>query len=200
MSGPSQEDVQKIEEALVAIRHNQSHARMHERGFRGGPDALHGDEETVHGWPGGPGGPPAGAPGAWHRGGPGFGRGRGRGPHDRSLGGAARFRLLDALRSTEHGGKAMGVSEIAEAIGVDQPRASRLVNDAAERGLVRRDVDPRDARRSSVQLTDAGRAVLEAAHSNRREAVTDALAGFTPEEVATFAALFSRFVEAWPRS
>lgn len=196
MSDPRQADVEKIEQALVAIRHNQSHARMHERGFRGGPDALHGDgeHEHGHGWPGGPGG---GAPAEWRRGGPGFGRGRG--PHDRSLGGAARFRLLDVLRQTDGAGRSMGVSEIAEAIGVDQPRASRLVNDAAERGLVRRDVDPRDARRSSVQLTDAGRAVLETAHSNRRAAVTDALADFTPEEVASFAALFSRFVAAWPR-
>jgi DNA-binding MarR family transcriptional regulator len=197
MSGPSQEDVQKIEQALVAIRHSQSHARMHERGFRGGPDALHGDG-AGHGWPGGPG-VPGSSGGEWHRGGPGFGRGQGHGPHDRSLGGAARFRLLDALRSVEGAEKPMGVSEIAEAIGVDQPRASRLVNDAAERGLVRRDVDPRDARRSSVQLTDAGRAALEAAHSNRREAVTDALADFTPDEIASFAALFSRFVAALPR-
>ena len=93
----------------------------------------------------------------------------------------------------------MGISEIAEAIHVDQPRASRLVNEAAERGLVTRRADDRDARRSVVELSDAGRRLLESAHATRRSAVTTALSGFTPEEVSTFSALLARFVEAWPR-
>jgi DNA-binding MarR family transcriptional regulator len=88
----------------------------------------------------------------------------------------------------------MGISEIADAIGVDQPRASRLVNEAVERGLVTRRADERDARRSVVELSAAGRALLHSAHVNRRTAVTDALAGFSAEEVATFSALLSRFV------
>lgn len=82
---------------------------------------------------------------------------------------------------------------------MDQPRASRLVNEAAERGLVTRRPDERDARRSVVQLSDAGRALLETAVATRRSAVTQAVAGFTPEETATFAALLTRFVAAWPR-
>jgi DNA-binding MarR family transcriptional regulator len=119
------------------------------------------------------------------------------GPHDRSLGGAARFRLLGALLTAE--GRRMGISEIAEAISVDQPRASRLVNDSAERGLVTRRADERDARRSVVELTDAGRTLLESARATRRSAVTDAVSGFTSEETATFAELLGRFVAAWPR-
>ena len=93
----------------------------------------------------------------------------------------------------------MGISEIAEAIGVDQPRASRLVNDALERGLVTRRADERDARRSIVELTDAGRAALETTRENRRTAVADALAEFTPQETATFAQLLTKFVAALPR-
>jgi DNA-binding MarR family transcriptional regulator len=98
--------------------------------------------------------------------------------------------MVGALRERD----GLSVSEIADAVGVDQPRASRLVGDAAERGLVTRRPDERDARRSVVQLTDAGRALLESAESRRRSAVADALAGFTPEETATFAALLARFV------
>jgi DNA-binding MarR family transcriptional regulator len=135
----------------------------------------------------GPGGPP------WMRGGPHLSgpgmHGRG-GPHDGGLLGAARFRMLGSLRERD----GLSVSEVADAVGVDQPRASRLVNDAAERGLVTRRPDDRDARRSVVQLTDAGRALLESVESRRRSAVAAALTGFTPEEAAIFAALFARFV------
>jgi DNA-binding MarR family transcriptional regulator len=131
---------------------------------------------------------------------------RARGPHghghgrtegarpDGALGGAARFRMLDALESG-----ACTVSELAAAIGVDQPRASRLVAEAADRGLVRRSVDPRDARRALVDLTPAGRAFLGSARSSRRSAVEAALAGFSAAERAAFAELLDRFVAAWPR-
>lgn len=119
---------------------------------------------------------------------------RGHAPHDRSLGGAARFRMLDALEAGPR-----TVSEIAAATGVDQPRASRLVADAAERGFVRREVDPRDARRAVVELTSGGREFLSAAHATRRSAVETALGGFSPDEREQFAALLQRFVAAWPR-
>jgi DNA-binding MarR family transcriptional regulator len=122
---------------------------------------------------------------------------RGHGPShaaDRSLGGAARFRMLDALEAGPR-----TVSEVAAATGVDQPRASRLVADAADRGLVRRGVDPRDARRAVVELTSAGREFLHSAHATRRDAVETALAGFSETERQEFAALLDRFVAAWPR-
>jgi DNA-binding MarR family transcriptional regulator len=115
-----------------------------------------------------------------------------RGPHDR-FGGAARFRLLGALRERD----GMSVSEIAEMVGVDQPRASRLVNESAERGLVTRRADEKDARRSVVEITAAGRAMLDTANASRRSAVQDAVAGFTPDERATFADLLTRFVAGW---
>jgi DNA-binding MarR family transcriptional regulator len=102
--------------------------------------------------------------------------------------------MLDALESG-----ARTVSELADATGVDQPRASRLVADAAERGLLRRGVDPGDARRAVIELTDAGRAHLTDAHRSRRTAVESALAGFSAAETERFAALLQRFVDAWPR-
>nr|WP_277871068.1 MarR family winged helix-turn-helix transcriptional regulator [Agromyces albus] len=109
---------------------------------------------------------------------------------------AARFRLLDALEGTE---RPPSVSELADAIGVDQPRASRLVQAAVEAGHARREVDPVDARRSAIVLTAAGRKLLADARGTRRDAVVTALAEFTPEERAELARLLSRFVAAWPR-
>ncbi len=133
---------------------------------------------------------------------PEFGRGRSHGsmggPHARRLGdalGAARFRLLERLVE----GSA-SISELADAIGVDQPRASRLVADAAARGLVQRTPDPTDARRTTVDLTDAGRSFLATLKDSRRSAVITALEGFSAEDTATFAALLSRFVQHWPAS
>jgi DNA-binding MarR family transcriptional regulator len=126
--------------------------------------------------------------------GPGPHRGVGPRGHDRSLGGAARFRMLDAL---EPGPST--ISELAAAVGVDQPRASRLVAEAVDRGLVRRGIDPADARRAIVELTTSGRQFLQSAHETRRGAVEQATARFTADETAQFATLLARFVDAWPR-
>ena len=180
MNTGRQDPISEIEQAVVTLRHFRTR----------GPGGR-----------GGHGGPP------WMREGRGDGADgpahmehmpmvRGfRGPHDRTMGGAARFRLLAALRDRD----GMSVSEIAEVIGVDQPRASRLVNDSAERGLVTRRADERDARRSVVELTEQGRSILSKTNESRRTAVADAVAGFTAEETATFAALLTRFVEGWTR-
>lgn len=198
-----------IEQALVALRRDQERRRLQRRAERG-------EGGGRRGWPGedGPGGP-----GGWRGGGrgrrghgdwPGGGRGGVQGdadgtgaehpPHPGHRGAhlahLARFRLLDALEGAEH---PPSVSELADAIGVDQPRASRLVQAAVEAGHARREADPADARRSAIVLTDAGRRLLSSARGNRRGAIESALAGFTPEETAELARLLSRFVEAWPR-
>ncbi len=179
MDSESQADaVRQIEQALLALR--PSHGRGPGRpGMGRGPGGGHRP-------PWGDGPPP------W------AGAGHGHGPHERGLGAGARFRLLEVL-STAAADARLGISEIADAVGVDQPRASRLVADAASRGLVTRSVDPLDARKSVVAITEAGRALLGTVRQGRRTAVTDALAGFTDEEVATFASLFARFAAAWPR-
>jgi DNA-binding MarR family transcriptional regulator len=125
--------------------------------------------------------------------------GPGRRGRDGSLGRFARVRMLEALAAADAEGRQLSVSSLATAIGVDQPRASRLVQEGVERGLVRRVPDPSDARRALIQLTTAGRSQLGEVQDHRRSAVETALASFTPEEARTFAELFARFVQAWPR-
>ncbi|GGI46618.1 DNA-binding MarR family transcriptional regulator [Agromyces flavus] len=102
----------------------------------------------------------------------------------------ASLRLLATLHAAD---RAMSVTELAAAIGVDQPRASRLVQAAANDGLVEREADPDDARRTRIRLTDSGRAAVHDATSHRRGAIEAALEGFTDEERAQFATLFARF-------
>lgn len=104
----------------------------------------------------------------------------------------ALFAVLDAL---EDSGRT--VTELAAAIGVDQPRASRLVQQAVDAGLARRAPHPDDGRRSLVTLTRRGRDVVDAAHRSRQEAVRDALAGFSARDATALARLLERFVDQW---
>ncbi len=115
-----------------------------------------------------------------------------KGPrHEHPFANMARYRLLSTL---DRLGDGASVNELAAAIGVDQPRASRVVAECVERGLVTRSTDSRDARRSIIALTESGRAVLDERRRERRNAVERALDGFTPEEREQFAALLARFV------
>lgn len=139
------------------------------------------------------GGRPAGAEHAAHA--RGFGP-RGHGSHER-FGGPARLRLLEALVQAS---APLSVSELAERIGVDQPRASRLVQQGVDLGLVRREADPDDARRTRVVLTDEGKRIVRGFRGERREAVDTALAGFTDAERADLARLLTKLADAWPQT
>lgn len=151
--------------------------------------------------PFGPGGPFGGGPdghrghGPWNHGGPHGAQHEwlAAGPR---LGGPARLRLLDALAAASH---PLSVSEVGEAIGVDQPRASRLIQQAVDLGLVRREADPDDARRTRVALTAQGTALAQGFRGQRREHLTHALADFTPEERTELARLLTKLAAAWPQ-
>lgn len=140
-----------------------------------------------------------GFPGWYGRGGP---WSRGRGEHGAPpwlgaprIGGPARLRLLEALAAASH---PLSVGEIADAVSVDQPRASRLVQQAVELGLVRREADPDDARRTRVALTDAGTRLVRGFRGERREAIDAALAAFTDDERAELARLLTKLADSWP--
>ncbi|MBN9154046.1 MAG: MarR family transcriptional regulator [Microbacterium sp.] len=106
------------------------------------------------------------------------------------------MRLLEALAAASG---PLSVSELADSIGVDQPRASRLVQQSVDLGLVRREADPDDARRTRIVLTDEGAAILRGFRGDRREAVQRALDAFTDEERAELARLLTKLAASWPR-
>jgi DNA-binding MarR family transcriptional regulator len=109
---------------------------------------------------------------------------------------AAAFQVLDAIES----GGPLTVNGVADALGVDQPRGSRLVARAVEAGLVRRGADPDDGRRSVLALTPRGARVLAEGHRARRAAVEAALAGWPDEDRETFARLLRAYVSGWERA
>ncbi|MEX0151973.1 MarR family transcriptional regulator [Microbacterium sp. LMI1-1-1.1] len=106
------------------------------------------------------------------------------------------MRMLDALLAA---GDALSVGAIAEAVGVDQPRASRLVQQAVQMGLIEREPDPDDARRTRVRLTPEGERLVSRVRGRRMDAVRSALDSFTDAERAELARLLSKLADSWPR-
>ncbi|KQR26457.1 hypothetical protein ASF76_01735 [Microbacterium sp. Leaf151] len=106
------------------------------------------------------------------------------------------MRMLDALVAASG---SLSVGEIADAVGVDQPRASRLVQQSVELGLVAREPDPDDARRTRVRLTPEGQGLVSGFRGRRRDAVRSALESFSDGERTEFARLLAKFADAWPR-
>ncbi|WEK61235.1 MAG: MarR family winged helix-turn-helix transcriptional regulator [Candidatus Microbacterium colombiense] len=177
-----------IAQALSRLRGRRPGERGAVRGDgdrgRGGP----------HGWHGGP-------HGHGHGHGDPFGHGHPGPPPwmmDPSgrVGGPARMRMLEALAAAS---TPLSVSALGEAIGVDQPRASRLVQQGVERGFVQREADPDDARRTRIALTDEGRRVAKGMRGERKEMLTGALAAFTDEERAELARLLTKLADNWQR-
>ncbi|MEU4570921.1 MarR family winged helix-turn-helix transcriptional regulator [Nonomuraea sp. ATR24] len=104
------------------------------------------------------------------------------------------FDVLDAI----DGAGPATVSTVAQALGVDQPRASKLVAAAVEAGWVHRRADQADGRRSVLVLTDAGQAAVEEARRSRQAVFAGAMAGWSEAERTEFARLLTRFVDGLP--
>ncbi|MEV5648149.1 MarR family winged helix-turn-helix transcriptional regulator [Nocardia sp. NPDC052254] len=102
------------------------------------------------------------------------------------------FGVLDAVEARED---AATVGDIAQALDIDQPRASRLVARAVADGLLRREADQHDARRVLLRLTPSARSALDAAHRSRRAAFARTTADWDAGELAEFARLLTKFVE-----
>jgi DNA-binding MarR family transcriptional regulator len=105
--------------------------------------------------------------------------------------------VIDAIEAA--GAEPIGVNGVAERLGVDQPRASKLVAAAVGAGLVRREADQLDGRRTNLVLTDAGRERLEIVHTFRRRRFADAMQNWPEADRAAFATLLTRFVTALDR-
>ncbi|MGC5014262.1 MarR family winged helix-turn-helix transcriptional regulator [Streptosporangium sp. DT93] len=103
----------------------------------------------------------------------------------------ALFGVIDAV---EEGEGDVTVTSVADRLGVDQPRASRLVARAVGAGLVRRVADPADGRRSTLELTALGAGHAERVHRFRREVFGAAMRGWSEHDRREFARLLTAFV------
>ncbi|GAA1815558.1 MarR family transcriptional regulator [Actinomadura chokoriensis] len=94
-------------------------------------------------------------------------------------------------------GEEMSVGLVAARLGVDASRGSRIVAEAVKSGYVRRVASQEDGRRIHLELTDAGRRVVEATRRTRQEHFAKAMGDWTPAERAEFARLLARFVHTY---
>lgn len=76
------------------------------------------------------------------------------------------------------------VSEIAQLFLLDKSTASRLIARAEKKGYIRSDADGKDKRKRIIQLTELGRATLNAFEPIAFAQTRDALIALTPEEAA----------------
>ncbi|MET8148087.1 MarR family winged helix-turn-helix transcriptional regulator [Actinoplanes sp. NPDC049668] len=107
-----------------------------------------------------------------------------------TAGDSAVFGVLDAI---EEAGGPCSVGEVAAALGVDQPRASRLVARAVADGLIVRQADQQDGRRTLLALTARAHAHLAGAHASRQAVFARAMADWPDQDRAAFARLLGSF-------
>lgn len=183
---PTTAEADALVDALGRLRGPRGH-----RGPGGGPFGMGGGRRGIGGMGGfeGRGFPGQHGPHDSHE-----HRGQ-RGPRERT-GGPALVRLLGVLAHSE---EPLSISQLAEHIGVDQPRASRLVQQAVEAGHAVREADPGDARRTRVRLTASGEQLVHGVRSRQREHASTALAALAPGERAELLRLMAKLAQAWPR-
>ena len=101
------------------------------------------------------------------------------------------YRVLSLLDE----GKAAATA-LAEHLAVSRPHVTAVVDGLAERGWVERGPDPKDRRRVSHALTEAGRRALAAADEAVEARLLGLLAQLPPEPAATAAAGLALWEEA----
>lgn len=110
------------------------------------------------------------------------------------LAGAARVVTqseLSALRSVaKHGPLTFG--DLATRLGLDRTTVSRLAASLQDQGLVAREADARDKRKAWLEVTDAGRTLLDGLNGVSRQYYEVATSEWTPEERAAAGAMFDR--------
>ena len=104
---------------------------------------------------------------------------------------------LDTISAIAHkgdeGAQEVTVGLIAERLGIDPSRASRVVADVVDRGLAKRVASQLDARRICIELTAKGQRFVSAVRRNKLEIFAKALGQWNERELVVFAALFDRF-------
>jgi DNA-binding MarR family transcriptional regulator len=91
------------------------------------------------------------------------------------------------------------VGLLAEELSLDPSRASRIAADLVDRGLVARAVSQEDGRRSILNPTDRGIALMQAFLAAKWQHMARVFADWSEEEIAIFARLFTRYSDGLRR-
>ena len=105
--------------------------------------------------------------------------------------------VVDAVeQGPSEGARGVSVGDVAERLGVDPSRGSRLVARAVAAGHLARVASRGDARRSELELTESGHRLAEGAHRLRRRVFAEAMADWPERDRREFARLLARFTDA----
>ena len=77
------------------------------------------------------------------------------------------------------------LTTLAAAEGIAQPSMTQLIQRLQRQGLATRINDPEDGRAALVNITNAGRALLNARRRDRRDRLGELLMALSPEDEAT---------------
>ncbi|MDM4762772.1 helix-turn-helix domain-containing protein [Galbitalea sp. SE-J8] len=103
------------------------------------------------------------------------------------------FGLLRVVLGQDAGTRA---ADLCAQLGIDKGAISRQVTQLKELGLVETAPDPADGRASLITATPAARAAVDAARADIRLDYARVFEGWDERELADFARLLERFVEA----
>jgi DNA-binding MarR family transcriptional regulator len=95
---------------------------------------------------------------------------------------------------------ALSQQQLAEGLDADKSHVVRLIDGLERRELVTRSADPRDRRRHRIELTSAGRALVDAIVPLTQEIEASHLSALSPTEQRTLASLLRRVLEGQDRA
>jgi DNA-binding MarR family transcriptional regulator len=97
-----------------------------------------------------------------------------------------------ALRTLGRADTPLRMSALANQLGIARRSATSVVDELAERGLVRREADPTDRRATAVVLTREGRSTLGRVRELRHEALSELATGLSPEDLRALRTMLAR--------
>jgi DNA-binding MarR family transcriptional regulator len=107
--------------------------------------------------------------------------------------------VADALQElAETGDQEPTIGRMAERLGIDPSRASRMTAGAIRVGFVKRIASQSDGRRSHLELTNEGLKALETTRRFRTSFFAHLMSDWSARDCAEFAKLLIRFTESLP--
>jgi DNA-binding MarR family transcriptional regulator len=88
------------------------------------------------------------------------------------------------------------LNDLADRMGTSAPTASRAVDALDDLGLVARAIDPTDRRAVSIELTPAGRGLVDDRKARSADAFEHAAESLSPDERTTLLDLLERMADA----
>lgn len=105
--------------------------------------------------------------------------------------------VADALQELlDAGGDQPTIGEMAERLGIEPSRASRMTASAVRAGLVKRIASQSDGRRTHLALTASGIAALETIRRFRVAFFAQLMSGWSDQDRSEFARLLIRFTDS----